>query len=183
MKTLDDVLKEIEEGVSVSKNGKVKKTFSRSDFDKVLKTLMNTVDYKAEYCSTKAGEPVKSEVEIVKKIRDSFKKMLIGAGLDKQDAETFMDTYQFTTVDGFYEVFTEAMYLFMSSKKKFVFPTREDFQGSISIKEVEENTGVYTSIRKNEDGTPAESFKIKTGKHKVLEKKSKAPNWLKEKFK
>lgn len=184
MKTLDEVLKEIEESVSVSaKTGKVKKTFSRSDFDRVLKHLMNTPEYKAEYCSTKAGELVKTDVEIVKKMRDSLKKMLINGGLDKQAADAFMETYQFTTVDGFYEVFTEAMYLFMNANKKFDFPTREDFKGSISLKVMEENVGTFTSIRKNDDGTPPEKFQIKTKKHKVLEKKSKAPAWLKEKFK
>lgn len=183
MKTLDEVLKEIEEGVTVSKNGKIKKTFSRSDFDRVLKTLMNTVDYTAEYYSTKNGEPVKTEVEIVKKMRESLKKMLANAGLDKQAADEFMATYQFTTVDGFYEVFTEATYLFMNAKKKFDFPTREDFKGSISIKDVEESVGTFKSIRKPGDDTPPEVFQIKTGKHKVLEKKSKAPAWIKAKFK
>jgi len=183
MKTLDEVLKEIEESVSVSKSGKIKKTFSRADYDRVLKTLMNTPEYKAVYCSTKNGELVKTEVEIVKKMRDSLKKVLEKAGLDKQAADDFMNNHQFTNVDGFYEVFTEATYLFMNANKKFDFPTREDFKGSISIKTVDESVGTFKSIRKPGDNTPPEEFKIKTGKHKVLEKKSKAPAWIKNKFK
>ena len=41
MKTFDEVFNEIKGNVTVSKSGKVKKTFSRADFDKLLKALLN----------------------------------------------------------------------------------------------------------------------------------------------
>ena len=182
MKTFDEVFNEIKESVTVSKNGKVKKTFSKADYDKLLKAMVNDPSYKATYCSTKGGEVVKKEVEVTKMFRESIKKILINFGVDKQEAEKVVSDYQFTNVDGWYELAAESIYKYMEAGKKYDFPTREDFKGSLSMKEVEESVGTFTSIRKKGDTSPAKEFKIKTKKHKVLEKKSKAPAWLKKKF-
>jgi hypothetical protein len=77
---------------------------------------------------------------------------------------------------------TEIIYRYMEADKKFDFPAREDFKASISIKNVEESVGTYSVIKKKGETGPADKFQIKTKSHKILEKKSKAPAWLKEKF-
>lgn len=183
MKTFDEVFNDIKSNVAVSKSGKVKKTFSRVDYDRLLKAMLNDPSYTATYCSTKGGEVVKKDVEIVKVFRESLKRILISFGVDKQEAEKIVTDYQFTNVDGWYELTAEAIYKYMEAGKKFDFPTREDFKGSLTLKDVDEYVGTYTTIRKKGDTTPAKEFKIQTKKHKVLEKKSKAPAWLKKKFK
>lgn len=183
MKTFDEVFNEIKSNVAVSKSGKVKKTFSRADYDKLLKAMLNDPSYTATYCTTKAGEPVTKEVEVTKMFRESIKRILLNFGVDKQEAEKMVSEYQFTNVDGWYELAAESIYKYMEAGKKYDFPTREDFKGSISLKDVDESVGTFTSIRKKGDTSPTKEFKVQTKKHKVLEKKSKAPAWLKKKFK
>ena len=183
MKTFDEVFNEIKGNVSVSKGGKVKKTFSRTDFDTLLKAMLNETDYSTEYCSTKAGEMVKKTVQPVKMFRESLKRVLTSFGVDSHDAEKIVSEYKFTNVDGWYELMSEIIYRYMEADKKFDFPTREDFKGSMSLKSVDQAVGTYSTIQKKGETGPVEKFNIETKAHKVLEKKSKAPAWLKRKFK
>jgi len=183
MKTFDEVFNEIKGNSTVSKNGKVKKTFSRTDFDTLLKALVNETEYSADYCGTKNGEMVKKTVQPVKMFRESLKRVLMNFGVDSHDAEKIVKEYKFTNVDGWYELMSEIIYRYMEANKKFDFPTREDFKASISIKTVDEATGTYSAIKKKGETGPTEQFKINTKSHKILEKKSKAPSWLKKKFK
>lgn len=183
MKTFDEVYKEISSSVYVTKSGKPKKTFSKTDFDSLAKALLNTPDFKSTYYGTKAGEVTTKDVYPVKQYRESLKRILVDYGVDSQEAAKFVSDYTFTNVDGLYEFISEILYQYMDAGKKFDFPTREDFKASITIKNVEESEGVYSAIAKKDDPNPPEQFKIKTKKHKVLEKKSKAPTWLKKKFK
>lgn len=183
MKTFDEVYKEISSNVTVSKSGKPKKTFSKTDFDTMTKALINTPDHKATYYGTKNGEVVTKDVYPVKQLRESIKRVLVDHGVDAQEAAKFVSDYNFTNVDGMYEFISEILYQYMDAGKKFDFPTREDFKASLSIKNVEASEGTYSAIKKKGDKNPPEQFKIKTSKHKILEKKSKAPDWLKKKFK
>ena len=183
MKTFEEVFNEIKSNVSVSKSGKIKKTFSRTDFDTLLKAMVNEPEYTTEYCSTKGGEMVKKSVQPVKMFRESLKRVLVNFGVDSHDAEKIVSEYKFTNVEGWYELMSEIIYRYMEADKKFDFPTREDFKGSVSVKNVEKSVGTYSTIKKKGDDTPVETFKIETKSHKILEKKSKAPNWLKKKFK
>lgn len=182
MKTFDEVFNEIKENTTVTKSGKIKKTFSRTDFDNLLKALLNEKDYTAEYWNIKNGEPTKKEVQPVKLFRESLKRVLTSFGVDNADAAKIVTDYTFTDVSGWYELMSEIIYKYMEANKKFDFPTREDFKASISIKTVDECVGEFNKIRSKDDPNPPEKFKIKTKSHKILEKRSKAPSWLKDKF-
>ena len=183
MKTFDEVYKEISSNVSVTKSGKPKKTFSKTDFDALTKALLNTPEFKTVYYGMKNGEVVTKDVYPVKQLRESLKRILTDNGVDAQEAAKFVTDYTFTNVDGMYEFISEILYQYMDAGKKFDFPTKKDFKASLSIKDVEESEGIYSAIAKKGDKNPPEKFKIKTQKHKILEKKSKAPDWLKKKFK
>lgn len=182
MKTFDEVFNEIKANVSVHKNGTVKKTFSRTDFDTLLKAMLNDPDYTTEYCGTKNGEMIKKETKPVKMFRESLKRVLVNFGVDSHDAEKIVNDYKFTNVDGWYELMSEIIYRYMEAGKKFDFPTREDFKASISIKTIDKAVGTYSTIKKKGETGPTEKFQIETQAHKILEKKSKAPAWLKKKF-
>jgi len=180
MKTFDEVFNEIKSNVSVSKSGKVKKTFSKTDFDKLLKAFMNTPDYEMQVAGTKGGEMVTKTVYPVKEFRKFVEKVLADFGVDAQERKKMESEYDFSNPDAFYYFMSEFLMVYMSAGKKFDFPTKEDFSGSISLKDVAESVGTYKPIGKNSEGK--DPFKIKTGAHKILEKKSKAPKWLKKKF-
>lgn len=184
MKTFDEVFNEIKSNVSVSKSGKVKKTFSRSDFDKLLKAFLNESGYTTKVATTKGGELVLNEIQPVKEFRDKvITKLLVDAGHDKTEAAKMAAEYEFTKVDGLYEIISEVIYQYMNANKKFDFLPKEDFNGSLTLKSVDAAVGEYSSIRKKGDTTPPKKFKVETKAHKLLEKKSKAPKWLKKKFK
>lgn len=179
MKTFDEVFNEIKSNVSVSKSGKVKKTFSITDYNKLLKAFMNSPEYSMEVAGTKNGEMVTKTVYPVKDFRKFIEKVLADFGVDAQERKKIESEYEFGNPEAFYYFMSEFLMAYMSAGKKFDFPTKEDFSGSISLKTIDEAVGTYKPIGKNSDGKP---FKIKTKAHMVLEKKSKAPKWLKEKF-
>lgn len=176
-KTFNEVFEEIKSNISVSASGKPVKTFSRSDFDKLAKAFLNTPDYKLETVSLKGGELVDKEVEPVKQLRGMIKRILLDFGVDKQEAERVMtDAYEIHNVDGLYEFVSELLYQYMNTGKKFDFLTREDFAGSILLKDVAETTSTHKDIRTKEE------FQVHKKAHKVLEKKSKVPKWLKSRI-
>lgn len=178
MKTFDEVFNEITNNLTVTKKGKTKKTFSRSDFDKLMKAFLNTYDYKMTIAGTKGGELVTSEITPVKEFRDVvITKILTDNGYDKAEAAKIAAEYEFTKVDGLYEIISEVIYQYMNAGKKFDFITKEDFSGSLTIDTVDESINECTAI-----GKPGETFKVKTKKHKKLQRKSSANKWLKTKM-
>lgn len=172
-----EVFEEIKANVSTSKSGKPVKSFSRSDFDKLAKAYLNSPDYVIEAAGTKGGEMVTKQIESVKLFRGMIQRILIDFGVDKQEAATILDaSKEIKNVDGIYELCSELVYQYMNAGKKFDFITREDFAGSLTLKEMGETTTEHTDIRTKE------KYKISKKPHKLLDKKSKAPSWLKKRL-
>ena len=171
--TFEQVFEEVKASVSKTSTGKPVRSFSRADWDKLAKAYLNDPHYTVKAASVKGGELVTKEIEPVKAIRTMIYKVLVDFGVDKQEAERVLDTYEFRSVEGVYELASELVYRYMEAGKKFDFITREDFSGSLTVKEVEESVSTHKNIRTKEE------FKVKKKQHKVLEKQSKAPSWLK----
>lgn len=182
MKTLNEIVTEMKSNASTTKSGKVKKTFSRSDFDAMTSALLNEVDYSVDTVSTKNGELVTKTTYPVKEFRGMMKKVLLDYGVDKQEAETMMDEYKFGKVTGFYPIASAAIVEYCGAGKKFDFPTEKDFKGSLTIEDIGATTKEYQSIRKAGEDGPSEKFKVKTEAHRSLKSSGKPPKWLKKKF-
>lgn len=177
-KTFTEVFEEIKANVSVSKSGKPVRSFSRSDFDKLAKAYLNTVDYKIESVAVKDGELVTKEIEPVKALRGMIQRILLDFGVDKQEAARVMsEAYEIRNVDGIYELCSELIYKYMEAGKKFDFIPRMDFVGSLTLKEVGDTITEHKDIR------TGEKIKVEKKAHKVLDKKSKVPKWLKKRVK
>jgi hypothetical protein len=174
-KTFKEVFDGIKSNVTVSKKGKPVKSFSRSDFDRLAKAFVNEVGYTTEVVGTKDGEMVTKEVNPVEKFRGMLKVILQDFGVDKQEAQKIMDSYEIRNVDGLYELTSELVYQYINAGKKFDFMPKKDFVGSMSLKDVAAAEGLFTDIRTKE------KISIKKEAHKLLEKKSKCPKWLKSK--
>lgn len=178
-KSFEEVFNEIKANISVSSTGKTIKTFSRSDFDKMAKAFVNDVNYTTETVSMKNGKLEKKEVKPVEKFRGMIKAVLKDFGVDAQEAEAIMsDTKEIKSVDGLYELVSELVYRYMEAGKKFDFMPKEDFVGSLSLDSKDEDEKEYRNI-KDPDGP---GIKVKKKKHKVLNKHSKCPKWLKERM-
>lgn len=170
------VFEEVKSEVSTTPKGKPMRSFSRSAFDRLAKAMVNDINYKIEQAGVKKGELVKKDLYPVQEYRKSLHRILVDFGVDKQEADRILtEEYEIRHVDGFYELVSELPYQYMNAGKKFDFIQREDFSGSLTIKEVDETTTEHQNIRTKE------KFKVKKQKHKVLEKQSKAPSWLKSK--
>lgn len=176
-KNFYEVLAEIKAGAEASSV----KSFSKSDFEKLVRAFVNTPDYECEIVKTKNGEMVKSTVNPVANFRGMIRTILKDFGVDKAEAEKVMTEYEIRTCD-MYEFVSEIIYKYMEAGKKFDFINKEDFSGSMSLKFVEEEEKEYTEIRKKDadPSVPLKTFKQRKKAHKVLEKKSKCPKWLKE---
>jgi len=176
-KTFQEVFDEIRAGLTMSKKGKPVKSFSRSDFDKLAKAFLNTPDYVIHAASVKDGELTTKEIKPVEQFRGMIYRILLEFGVDKQEAATIMNEKEIKNVDGLYEVCSELIYQYMNAGKKFDFITREDFAGSISLKDIAESVSTHKDMRTGEE------FKVHKKAHKLLEKKSKCPKWLKKRQK
>lgn len=184
MKTLKDVIKEIEGNVTTTANGKPKRTFSRSDFDKLSTALVNDVDYTITTVSTKGGDIVENVTTPVKEFRSDIKKVLSDFGVDKQEAERVMTAdYQFPTMKGLYGVVSACITEYCGAGKKFDFPTQRDLKASITMENVPKTKKEYKSIQTLSGNGPQETFEVETEAHRVLKSSSKAPKWLKKKCK
>ncbi len=177
MTQFNEVLAEIKGGLSVRKNGKVSKTFSRNDFDKLAKAFVNEVGYTTETVSVRGGDLHRKEVKPVVGFRSLIQAILLDFGVDKKEAARVMEeSYSIKSVNGLYEFVSELIYQYMEAGKKFDFLTKEDFVGGITLDEVEEETREYEM--RQADGT-SKTYKVTKDKHKVLNKKSKCPQWKK----
>lgn len=178
-KTFTEVFNEIKEGLTYSAKGKAVKTFSRTDFDKLAKAFVNSPDYTTTVASMKGGEMQTREVKPVEGFRGMIQAILRDFGVDKAEAERVMsDTYSIKSVNGLYEFVSELIYAYMDAGKKFEFLSKEDFIGSISVDDVDEIEKDYTIKKK--DGS-VNTYKVNKKAHKVLNKKSKCPQWKKSK--
>lgn len=179
-KSFQDVFNEVKSEIKKNKkSGKSVKSFSKSAFDKLAKALINEPGYVINSVAVKNGKVEDREIKPVEKFRSGLKLILQDFGVDKQEAARVLDSsYEIRSVEGFYELVSELLYTYVDAGKKFDFIPRKDFIGSLSLREVEEMTTEHKNIQ-----DPTQVFKVKKGKHKQLEKKSKAPRWLKTRLK
>lgn len=163
MANFNDVVAEIKSGATS------KKTFSRSDFDKLAKAYVNDVNYDA-----KVGQEGK-ELKSVELFRGMIKRILKDFGVDEQEASRVMtDAYQIKNVDGVYELCSELIYNYTDAGKKFQFLEKPDFTGSLILNDVEE------SVKETKGVNSDDVYVVTKKKHKQIKAQSKAPKWLKD---
>lgn len=180
MKTLKEMQDEIRSSSIRVVDGKEKvvRTFSRTAFDDIAKSLMNDNDYETTVVKTKAKEIVKEKVNPTAIFRNGMlKRILLDAGVDKHEAEEVSKKLPINNVDGFYELVSETVDAYLNTGKKFTFMPKEDFVGSLVKKEVAKTTKEHR-VPSSENG---ETVKIETGAHKTLRvKNAGCPAWLKK---
>ena len=181
MKTVKETIAEIKKlNDEKRKNGgRVVSTFSRKGYSEMLRATLNDVDYESKKCTAVLGADGKFKVvtETSKPVKDFREKVLFNIfseTMDKEDAKEKCKTYKFTQadVDTMYPIISDSIYNYMETGKRFTFIPKEDFVGSIYIKENPE-TVVANSLTKT---------KTKKGAFKSLGKKSGTPSWLKTKI-
>lgn len=130
--SFEDVKKSIVEKIQLTKV----RGFSRSDFDALLLSFINTADYEAVDYKLKDGEKVEVKKYPVKAFREMFKSVLKDFGVDAAQSEAVLDDYKFKKKDiaGMYDFMTEYLIQYLETTRKLTFPTKES--GSFSLKTV-----------------------------------------------
>lgn len=172
----------VEEALELVRSEKLGR-FNKKKFEIVLLALANDVDFK-DKIAKKVGDDIDlEEIMPTKGFRHWLKKQLESAGLDKSESEKVLTKdFKINNVEGLYEFFTEAVYLYLSSGNKFDLLPKEDFVGSMYLKDIPEVTSEYTA-RNPRTGEEIGVFSSTKKKHKELRVKSSTPSWLQNKKK
>lgn len=154
--------------------------FNKKAFNEVLKAMANDTDFVAKVAKVKKGELENVEEVLVTK---GFRKWIQGivekAGIDKaESAFVLEDTFTIDNVDGLYEFFAEAVYEYISAGNSFDLLPKEDFKGSIYLKDLVASTRKM-KCRNPKTGEDLGEVEIDYAAHKELAVSSGCPEYLK----
>ena len=181
--TVDEVLNEMK--ASHKKDGKFNyNRFNRKNFEKLLKAMLNDPKFETEVAKTKKGELDSVEkIKVTQGFRKFCKRVLEKSGVDKNESERILtNEFTFDNVEGLYEFFATAIYLYIEQGNRFDLIPKKDFKGSIAIKNVDKSTKV-TSAHSPQTREYLGDFEVTKGAHKVLAVKSSCPSYLKSRKK
>lgn len=165
---------------SLNKDGKIRRTSNRRQFDELGTALLNDPDYKEVVKRTHGGKTTEVETTPVADLR----KAMIGgiakdAGLDSAEAAKLIENHEFSTLP-LYSVVAAMLEGYCEAGKTFVFNKRDDLQGSLFIEEKEQAEKTYhIPPGRSNESTVTSVY----GKHRVWRTKSRCPKHLVEKVK
>ena len=181
MGTFDEAKAKLRAGVKKGKNGNDIHSFSKTDFNDLVNALLNDPDHQMETVKLVDGELTNVTTPVVAELREKlFVPILQRGGMDKADAQDLAKTFHFNgaSTSNMYEFVSEALYNYLDAGKKFNFPNRKTFCGSVYFKDVDENV-VVRDIRDIKDHkTIMGHKKDRQEAHKTIVKKSTCPTWL-----
>lgn len=166
-----------------AKGDKVVNRFNKKNFNTLMLALANDVNFSTKVAK-KSGDDVElEEVMVTKGFRKWCKDLVEQAGVDKSEsARILTDEFVINNVEGLYDFFTTALYEYLNAGNRFDLPNREDFQGGIVLKDVDESVRTYEA-RNPKDGAYIGTYETTKKKHKELAAKSSCPTYLSEKRK
>jgi hypothetical protein len=166
--------------IKKSKKGDKIRSFSRSDFNELLNAMLNDPKYEMETVQVVDGKLTNVKTPVVEDFRTKFiQPILTEFGVPKEDAGKIASDYRFknSQTSVLYNFIADAVYQYIDADKKFNFPNRKDFCGSIYLKENDEAV-VERDIRDIKDHkTITGHKKERRMKHKTIVKKSTCPTW------
>lgn len=171
-KTVNEVLSEIRPEKGIAR-------FSKKSFNELMKALANDTEYAAQVAVVKNKELADvKEIFVGKDFRKFLKRVLEKAGMDKADASVVLDpSFEIDNVDGLYEFISTAIYNYMDANNRFEFLPKEDFRGSMCLKEKAASTTtgrVHNPQTKEDLGV----WERQTKAYRVLSCSSPAPDYL-----
>ena len=158
--------------------------FNKKNFEALMKAMLNDPKFETEVVKVKKGELDSVEkIQVSQGFRKFCKKVIEKSGIDKKESERILtDEFIFDNVDGLYEFFATALYLYIDNGNRFDLIPKKDFKGSIALKNVEKSSKVMESFSPQTRESLGK-FKVTKEKHKVLITKSSCPSYLKKREK
>lgn len=158
--------------------------FNKKSFNKLLKAMLNDPNFETTVAHVKGGQLDSVEkIRVTENFRKFCKKVIEKFGVDKAEAAKVLgEDFTFDNVEGLYEFFATAIYLYIEKGNRFDLLPKEDFKGSLALKNVGESTKT-TSAHSPQSREYLGDFETKKGAHKVLVVKSSCPSFLKQRRK
>lgn len=182
--SVQEVLAEIE--AKRNEKGKiVLNRFNKQKFEKLLKAMFNDSKFATKVAKVSKGQLESvEEIEVSQGFRKFCKKVCEKAGIDKAESEKLLSAdFTIDNAEGIYEFFATAMYLYMEKGNKFDLLAKEDFKGSVYIRDVAGKEGEWKDTFHPRTREPLGKSKVSTKNHKVLGIKSSCPSFLKDRAK
>nr|DAR14076.1 MAG TPA: integrase [Caudoviricetes sp.] len=177
--TVKEVLEEIK-----SEGENKYNRFSKKNFDKLMKAIVNDVEFSEKVAQVKGGELVDEiPVMVTKNFRKFLRHIVEKAGVDKAESQVVMEeSFTIDNVDGLYDFFTAALYEYIAAGNKFDMPKTKDFQGSLYMKS-NPKASKKTKGRNPQTGEDLGEFEQSNEAYHSLAVSSPCPKWLKSRKK
>lgn len=181
--SVDEVLKEMQ--ATQKDNGKYNyNRFNKKNFEKLMKAMLNDPDFTTEVAHAKKGKlDSVDKIKVTEGFRKFCKKVIEKCGIDKNESGRILTKdFTFDSVEGLYEFFATAMYLYIDHGNRFDLLPKPDFKGSIALKNVPKSSKT-TAAHSPQTREYLGNFETTKDKHKVLVVKSPCPSYLKSRRK
>lgn len=180
--TMQEVLDSIRAKAKPNKDGSEGFTYNRfnkKSFENLLRAMLNDTEVKIGTIKVKNNEvSSKEDIMVTQEFRKFLQKILRTAGIDAEDSKAILSKdFIIDNVDGLYEFFTTAMYIYMDNGNKFDMIPTENFKGSLYINNVAE-TKKTQDAKNPKDGSSLGIFETTKKTHKKLCVKSSCPSYL-----
>jgi hypothetical protein len=159
--------------------------FNKRNFNALMVALANDVNFTTQIAKAKKGtdEVELEDIMVTKDFRKWCKKLVEKMGVDSSESERIMtDEFLIENMDGIYEFFCTALYMYMDCGNRFDLPCKEDFKGGFYLKVVPETTKI-SDAKNPGDGSLLGTFEVTKGKHKELKVKTGCPSYLQKRKK
>lgn len=179
--TVQEVLEDIKpkHKKSSSKNKEHYNRFNKKNFNMLMVALANDVEFTSKVARLRRGEVNVKEIMPTKEFRKWCKKLLIKAGFDKQEADKITKKdFVIDDMEGLYDFFATAVYEYLNAGNRFDLIPKEDFVGSIALKNVPEKKKTAKQYSP-QDRKYLGTYEVTKKAHKELTNKSGCPKFLK----
>lgn len=181
--SVKDVLAEM--SAARKDNGKFSyNRFNKKNFEKLMKAMLNDPKFETEVAHAKKGKLDSVEkIQVTQGFRKFCKRVIEKSGIDKKESERILtEEFMFDNVDGLYEFFATALYLYIEQGNRFDLLPKKDFKGSIALKDVPKSSKT-SAAHSPQTREYLGDYEVTKEKHKVLVVKSSCPTFLKSRKK
>lgn len=181
--TVNEVLEEIKAKEN-SRGTVVLNRFNKKKFEKLMKAMINDPEFATQVAVVKKGElETVEDIKVSASFRKFIQHVVEKAGVDKSESSKVLDsTFTVDKVEGMYEFFATAMYLYMEQGNKFDLLPKQDFKGSLYIKNNKPSKKVSKAYHPKTRDFLGE-FETERDSHRSLGIKSACPSYLKKRKK
>lgn len=153
--------------------------FSKKNFNRLLKAVVNDTDFCGKMAVVKNKELTEvQDIMVTKDFRKFLKGVLEKAGIDKNESDMVMESsFTIDNVDGLYEFISTVLYTYMDAGNTFDFIPQEDFDGGMTIRKKEASTKIR-ELRNPSNGESLGTWEIYNKEYKTLVVSGSCPAYL-----